>query len=118
VVCFFGGVESKAKNSKVAHEHREHREHNEFILVRPPESKTLRPVVVVDCLRIAYCYKGSPCPPYIGQRARSVPRLLVSYLGRTGRDAGALDRASAGGLSPGWGGWRQGDQGPRCRGRS
>jgi hypothetical protein len=30
----FGGVESKAKNSKVAHEYAEHREHSEFILVR------------------------------------------------------------------------------------
>jgi hypothetical protein len=30
----FGGVESKAKNSKVAHEHTEHREHDKFILVR------------------------------------------------------------------------------------
>jgi hypothetical protein len=36
VVYLFGGEESKAKNSKVAHEcveHREHREHGEFILV-------------------------------------------------------------------------------------
>jgi hypothetical protein len=24
-------------------------------------------------------YKGLPRPPYIGQRARSVPRLLVGY---------------------------------------
>jgi hypothetical protein len=45
----------------------------------PPESNALRPVVGVDCLRIARCYKGLPCPPYIGQRMRSVPRLLVSY---------------------------------------
>jgi hypothetical protein len=45
----------------------------------PPESKTLRPVVGVDCLRIVYEYKGSPRPPYIGQRMRSVPRLLVGY---------------------------------------
>jgi hypothetical protein len=29
-----GGVESRAKNSKVAHEHTEHREHDEFILVQ------------------------------------------------------------------------------------
>jgi hypothetical protein len=34
VVYLFGGAESKAKNSKVAHEHTEHREHDEFILVR------------------------------------------------------------------------------------
>jgi hypothetical protein len=33
----FGGVESKAKNSKVEHEYAEHREHDEFILVRAPE---------------------------------------------------------------------------------
>jgi hypothetical protein len=39
----------------------------------PPESNTLRPVVGVDCLRIAYEYEGSPRPPYIGQRMRSVP---------------------------------------------
>jgi hypothetical protein len=45
----------------------------------PPESNTLCLVVGVDCLRIAYEYKGSPCPPYIGQRMRSVPRLLVGY---------------------------------------
>jgi hypothetical protein len=49
----FGEEESKAKNSKVAHEYAEHREHGEFILVRPPESNTLRPVVGVNCLRIA-----------------------------------------------------------------
>jgi hypothetical protein len=29
----FGGVKSKAKNSKVALEYVEHREHDEFILV-------------------------------------------------------------------------------------
>ena len=34
VVYLFGGVESRAKNSKVAHEHTEHREHGEFILVQ------------------------------------------------------------------------------------
>jgi hypothetical protein len=34
VVYLFGGEESKAKNSKVAHEYAEHREHGEFILVR------------------------------------------------------------------------------------
>jgi hypothetical protein len=34
VVYFFGVVESKAKNSKVAHVYVEHREHDEFILVR------------------------------------------------------------------------------------
>jgi hypothetical protein len=47
--------------------------------LRPPESKTLCLVIGVDCLRIAYCYKESPCPPYIGQQTRSVPRLLVGY---------------------------------------
>jgi hypothetical protein len=75
----FGGEESKAKNSKVAHEYAEHREHSEFVLVRASESNTLRLVVGVDCLGIAYEYKGSPRPPYIGQRTRSVPRLLVGY---------------------------------------
>jgi hypothetical protein len=30
----FSGVHSKAKNSKVTHEHAKHREHDEFILVR------------------------------------------------------------------------------------
>ena len=30
----FGKGDSKAKNSKVAHEHPKHREHGEFILVR------------------------------------------------------------------------------------
>jgi hypothetical protein len=34
VVYLFGEEESKAKNSKVAHEYAEHREHSEFILVR------------------------------------------------------------------------------------
>jgi hypothetical protein len=34
VVYLFGGEESKAKNSKVAHEYAEHRKHGEFILVR------------------------------------------------------------------------------------
>jgi hypothetical protein len=34
VVYLFGWEESKAKNSKVAHEYVEHREHDEFILVR------------------------------------------------------------------------------------
>jgi hypothetical protein len=33
----FGGEESKAKNSKVAHEYAEHREHHEFILIRASE---------------------------------------------------------------------------------
>jgi hypothetical protein len=34
VVYLFGGEESKAKNSKVAHKYAEHREHGEFILLR------------------------------------------------------------------------------------
>jgi hypothetical protein len=34
VVYLFSREESKAKNSKVAHEYAEHREHDEFILVR------------------------------------------------------------------------------------
>jgi hypothetical protein len=34
VVYLFGGEESKAKNSKVAHEYTEHKEHSEFILIR------------------------------------------------------------------------------------
>jgi hypothetical protein len=34
VVYLFGGEDSKAKNSKVAHKYAELREHSEFILVR------------------------------------------------------------------------------------
>jgi hypothetical protein len=34
MVYLFSREESKAKNSKVAHEYAEHREHDEFILVR------------------------------------------------------------------------------------
>jgi hypothetical protein len=34
VVWLFGGAESKAKNSKVAHEYVEHKKHDDFILVR------------------------------------------------------------------------------------
>jgi hypothetical protein len=34
LVYLFGGVESRAKNSKVAHGHTKHREHDEFILVQ------------------------------------------------------------------------------------
>jgi hypothetical protein len=34
VVYLFSGEESKAKNSKVAHEYAERREHGEFILVQ------------------------------------------------------------------------------------
>jgi hypothetical protein len=33
-VYLFGREESKAKNSKVAHEYAKHTKHNEFILVR------------------------------------------------------------------------------------
>jgi hypothetical protein len=36
-VYLFGEEESKAKNSKVAHEYAERREHDEFILVRASE---------------------------------------------------------------------------------
>jgi hypothetical protein len=36
-VYLFGGEESKAKNSKVAHDYAVHREHDEFILVRASE---------------------------------------------------------------------------------
>jgi hypothetical protein len=45
------------------------------------ENNTLRPVLGVDCLRIGRgeVHKGSPRPPYIGQRMRLVPRLLVGY---------------------------------------
>jgi hypothetical protein len=34
MVYLFGGEESKAKNSKVAHKYGKHRGHDEFILVR------------------------------------------------------------------------------------
>jgi hypothetical protein len=34
MVYLFGGEESKANNSKVAHEYAEHREHGEFILLQ------------------------------------------------------------------------------------
>jgi hypothetical protein len=34
VVYLFGGEESKAKNSKVAHKYAKHREHDDFILVQ------------------------------------------------------------------------------------
>jgi hypothetical protein len=37
VVYLFGEEESKAKNSKVAHEYVERREHGEFTLVRASE---------------------------------------------------------------------------------
>jgi hypothetical protein len=37
VVYLFGGVKSRAKNSKVVQEHTEHKGHNEFILVRASE---------------------------------------------------------------------------------
>jgi hypothetical protein len=33
VVLLFSKVKSKAKNSRVVHEHTEHREHSDFILV-------------------------------------------------------------------------------------
>jgi hypothetical protein len=52
VFYLFGGEESKAKNSKVAHEYAEHREHASLYWFGPPESNTLRTVVGVDCLRI------------------------------------------------------------------
>jgi hypothetical protein len=74
VVLLFGGVESKAKNSKVAHEYAERREHNEFILVQASRELTqclvLRFVFLGDCVLV----QGSPRPPYIGQRMMSVPR--------------------------------------------
>jgi hypothetical protein len=37
LVYLFSGEESKAKNTKVAHEYTELREHGEFILVRASE---------------------------------------------------------------------------------
>jgi hypothetical protein len=56
VVYLFGGEESKAKNSKVAHEYAEHRDKTSLYWFGPPESNTLRPVVGVDCLRIGRGY--------------------------------------------------------------
>jgi hypothetical protein len=53
VVYLFGGEESKAKNSKVAHEYAEHREHSDLYWFRPLESKTLRPVLRFVLLRRA-----------------------------------------------------------------
>jgi hypothetical protein len=58
VVYLSGGEESKAKNSKVAHEYRNTENTMSLYWFRPPESNTLRPIVGVDCLRIAYEYKG------------------------------------------------------------
>jgi hypothetical protein len=52
VVYLFGRVESGAKNSKVVHEHNTENMASLYWF-RPPESKTLCPVVGVDCLRIA-----------------------------------------------------------------
>jgi hypothetical protein len=48
----FGGEESKAMKSKVAHEYAEHRGTTSLYWFGPPESNTLHPVVGVDCLKI------------------------------------------------------------------
>jgi hypothetical protein len=48
----FSGEESKAKNSKVAHEHAKHKNTVSLYWFGPPKSNTLRLVVSVDCLRI------------------------------------------------------------------
>jgi hypothetical protein len=53
VVYLFSGEESKAKNSKVAHEYVEHREHDELYWFGPPKSKTLHPALRFVLLRIA-----------------------------------------------------------------
>jgi hypothetical protein len=45
----------------------------------PPESKTLHPVLRFVLLGDSVMVQGSPRPPYIVQRMRSVPRLLVGY---------------------------------------
>jgi hypothetical protein len=45
----------------------------------PLESKTLRLVLRLLLLRDCVYVQGSPRPPYIGQRMRSVPKLLVGY---------------------------------------
>jgi hypothetical protein len=45
----------------------------------PPKSKTLRPVLRFVLLGDYVMVSGSPRPPYIDQRMRSVPRLLASY---------------------------------------
>jgi hypothetical protein len=81
VVYLFIGEESKAKNLKLHTSTRNTENTASLYWFRPPESNTLRPVVGVDCLRIALIEvnKGSPRPPYIGQRMRSAPRLLVGY---------------------------------------
>jgi hypothetical protein len=66
VIYLFGEVESKAKYSKVALEHREHKEHGEFILARA--SRKYNPTSSCWCRLLEDCvlYKGSPRPHYIG----------------------------------------------------
>jgi hypothetical protein len=44
----FGGVEYRAKNLKVAHEHTNTENTMSLYWFGPPKSKTLRPVVSVD----------------------------------------------------------------------
>jgi hypothetical protein len=82
VVYLFGGEESKAKNSR-SHTSTWNAENTASLyLFGNPESKILSLVLRFVLLRIAglvEVHKGSPRPPYIGQRTRSVPRLLVGY---------------------------------------
>jgi hypothetical protein len=79
VVYLFGGVESRAKNSKVVHKRMEHREHDEFILVRASGEYYLMYSCWCRLLKHYILLQGSPFPRYIGQRTTSVPRLLVGY---------------------------------------
>jgi hypothetical protein len=71
VVYLFGGERYRAKNMMVMQWHTEimarHKGQGEFILVRPPKSKTLR--LVLDCIALIVGdlrLGGRPCPPYIG----------------------------------------------------
>jgi hypothetical protein len=52
VVYLFGGEESKAKNSKVAHKYANTDNTTSLYWFGPPESKTLRPVLQFVLLRV------------------------------------------------------------------
>jgi hypothetical protein len=58
MVYLFGREESKAKNSKVAHESRNTENTASLYWFGPPKSNTLCPVVGVDCLRIGFIVQG------------------------------------------------------------
>jgi hypothetical protein len=79
VVYLFGVRRSRLRTRRLCRSTRNNGDTTSLYLFGPPESKTVRPILGVDCLRIADVTRGRPTRLILASRQGRLPRLLVGY---------------------------------------